>query len=109
MDQTVYKQANREIFGFVKHLDADPDNSRPVHFYFYSHEEADAYRLADELKQLDFRILQVSESSERQWLCLAEMALVPEPEVMDRCTQLMLDLADRYDSLYDGWETRIDL
>lgn len=109
MDRNIYKEANREIFDFVKHLDARPDNSRPVHFFFYSGEEADAYRLAEELKQQEFKILKVSESSENQWLCLAELALVPEPEIMDRCTQLLQDLADRYDSIYDGWETRIDL
>lgn len=111
MDLRTYKKINREIFGFVRHLDVDPENLRPVHFFFYSDEEADAYRLAEELKQLDFKILEVTNCSSDmdQWLCLAEMLLVPEPGVMDRCTRLLLDLAERYDSLYDGWETRIDI
>jgi len=109
LDRALYRKANRELFGFVRHLDADPANSRPVQFFFYSEEEGDIYRLAEELLQLDFRILEVTESADRHWLCMAEMNLVPEPRVMDRCTQLLLDLAERYEVLYDGWETRIDL
>lgn len=109
MDGTIYKNTNREIFGFIKHLDADPDKTRPVQFFFYCEEEGDVYRLADELQQLNFRIVEVTQSMDSQWFCLGEMNLVPEPQVMDRCTQLLVDLAERYDALYDGWETRIDL
>ena len=109
LDRALYTKANRELFDFVKHLDAAPENARPVHFYFYSEEEADLYRLADELLRLDFKIVEVSQSTGDQWLCLAEMELVPEPEIMDRCTELLFDLAERYETLYDGWETRIDL
>lgn len=104
-----HKHANRRIFDFIQFLDDNPGIARPVHFYFYTLEEADAYRLAEELKQLDFEVLQVSRSLNNQWLCLAGMELQPAPLIMDRCTEVMLKLADRYNAVYDGWETLIDL
>jgi len=105
----VHKHANRRIFDFIRHLDDNPGKTRPVHFYFYTLEEADAYRLADELKRLNFEVLQVSESLNNQWLCLAGMVIQPEPGIMDHCAEVMLKLADRYNAVYDGWETMIDL
>lgn len=106
-ETSIYKKANREIFEFIRNLDGDSTKTRPVHFFFYTMEESDAYRLAGELQNLDFGILEVSNTMNSQWLCLAEMDLCPEPKIMDRCVKLLLNLADRYDAIYDGWEVRI--
>lgn len=109
----IYKHINRRIYDFIRRLDTDPEHKRPVHFYFYAEEESDIYRLAEELKQMEFKILEVSDvgagDEPHSWLCVAEMHLIPEPSIMDRCADLLIDLAERYDSMCDGWETRIDL
>ena len=106
---SITKQAHYRIAEWVRYLDEHPDQIRPVHFFFYADEEGDCYRLAHELQSLDFKIVQVMQSLDARWLCLAEMALVPDPPVMDLCTDLLQKVADDHDVVYDGWETRIDL
>lgn len=103
-------QANSETLDILKEYDEKPERTRFMQFFFYALEEADIYRLAAELKSLNF---QVDVSHEvglgGQWLCLAGMELVPNSQTINRCTTLFLELADRYDATYDGWETRLDL
>ncbi len=111
MNKSIFttEPAHPRVAEWVRYLDEHPDQIRPVHFFFYANEEGDAYRLAHELQNLDFRIVQVMESQNRRWLCLAEMNLVPDPPVMDLCTDLLHKVARDHSVEYDGWETRIDL
>lgn len=103
------KEEYPRVAEWIQYIDERPDEIRPVHFFFYADEEADAYRLAHELQSLDFKIVQVMESFSTQWLCLVEMDLVPDPPVMDLCTELLDKVARDHGVVYDGWETRLDL
>lgn len=106
-----YKKASRMIYYFVRYLDRNPERKKCVRFFFYSIEESDVYRLAEELKELGFRIDEISHTGAVEptcWLCLAETNLTPQTGVLNCCTDLLFNVADRNDSLYDGWETRID-
>jgi hypothetical protein len=102
-------KAHSKVAEWIQYIDERPDEIRPVHFFFYADEEGDCYRIAHELKNLDFKIIQVMKSLNKQWLCLAEMDLVPDPPVMDLCTELLHKVAENHNVVYDGWETRIDL
>lgn len=103
------KSAHPKVAEWIRYIDDHPDQIRPVHFFFYAEEEADVYRLAHELQSLDFKIIQVMRSQNERWLCLAEMDLVPDPPVMDLCTDLLHKVAQDHQVEYDGWETRVDL
>lgn len=105
-----YLQAQSQLLEWIEQLEEGSEESLFIHFFFYAVEEADAYRLAAELQDLNFEV-EVSHQSElgEQWLCLAGMDLPPDSITFNRCTKLFLELADRYDAQYDGWETRLDL
>jgi len=107
--RSIIQKMNREIFGFIHHLDFDPKRARPVTFWFYSDHELNIYRLASHLQSNGYTIkcCEYSEIS-RNYLCIAEVVMSPRNHQLDRlCVDMQL-LAEKMEVEFDGWETVID-
>jgi hypothetical protein len=107
--RSIIQKMNREIFGFIHHLDFDPKRARPVTFWFYSDHELNIYRLAAHLQSNGYTIkcCEYSEIS-RNYLCIAEVVMSPRNQQLDRlCVDMQL-LAEKMEVEFDGWETVID-
>ena len=105
----IIKKMNREILGFIGHMDQDPEKPRPVTFWFYSEDEQKIYRLAARLKENGYRIT-CSEYSEAygNYLCIAEKTFTTEALLLDKLCIDMHILAERFGVEFDGWETVIE-
>lgn len=103
------QQVQDRISEIIRGLTSSTAKYRPVRFFLFTPEEADAYRLAQELQDHGFCIIRVSATDDEQWLLVAELNVSPTRQVMDRCDNLLFDLAGRYDAHYDGWETQLVL
>ena len=106
--RSIIQKMNREIFGFIHHLDFEPKRARPVTFWFYSDNELNIYRLAAHLQSNGYTII-CCEYSEAygNYLCIAEKQLSPQA---DHLTKLCIDMqivAERFGVEFDGWETVI--
>ena len=99
---------NLEIYNRIGQPEKNPDRIRPVHFYFFAEKKDQIITLASKLRSYDFQIDHISKSCNGQWLCMALRELIPYPDVMNRLTVLMMETAQKYDAIYDGWETVID-
>src|SRR6056297_752750 len=104
----IIKKMNAEIFGFINHMDCDPEKPRPVTFWFYSDSEQNIYELAAHLKESDYTILTCEKSFNGQFLCIAERIFCATEEKLNRLWVDMQILAEKMGVTYDGWETRID-
>jgi len=105
----IIKKMNAEIFGFINHMDCEPEKPRPVTFWFYSDSEQNIYKLAAHLKENDYTILTCEKSYNGQFLCIGERVFCATEEKLNRLWVDMQILAEKMDVTYDGWETRIDL
>jgi len=105
----IIRKMNAEIFGFINHMDCEPDKPRPVTFWFYSDSEQNIYKLAAHLKENDYTILTCEKSFNGQFLCIAERVFCATEEKLNRLWVDMQILAEKMGVTYDGWETRIDL
>lgn len=106
--KSIIQKMNKEIFGFIKHLDYDPKRSRPVTFWFYSDHESNIYRFAAHMKSNGYRILCCEKCDTQRYICIAEIAISTEAGLLDKlCIDMQL-LAERMDVEFDGWETVIE-
>jgi hypothetical protein len=105
----IIRKMNEEIFGFINHMDCNPEKPRPVTFWFYSDNEQQIYELAAHMKQNNYTILTCEKSFNGQYLCIAERVFCATEERLNRLCVDMQVLAEKMGVTYDGWETRIDL
>lgn len=103
----IIRKINAEIFGFINHMDCDPERARPVTFWFYSDSEQNIYKLAAHLKKNDYTILTCKKTFDGEFLCIAERVFCATEEKLNRMWVDMQILAEKMGVTYDGWETRI--
>jgi hypothetical protein len=104
-----FPKINRRVFEFIRNLDPNPKNIRPVTFWFYSESELNIYRLASHLQNAGYRIVTCEPFINGEYLCIAELKMPPDN---DRINQLCIDmhlLAERMQVVFDGWETEMHL
>lgn len=107
--KSILKKMNRQIMGFISHLDSDPEKARPVTFWFYSENEGKIYRLAARLQQNGYKIKYCKFSDAySHFLCIAERTMVAEFSHLNRLCIDMQILAEKMDVEFDGWETVIE-
>lgn len=106
---SVTNAMNREIIGFINHVDKNPEQPRPVTFWFYSECEKKIYKLAACLKENSYTIHACGKSASGKYLCIAETELYTSIELLDRMCVDMQILAERKGVIFDGWETVIDI
>ncbi len=106
----IISKINKEIRGFIKHMDAEPDAKRPTTFWFYSDSEDRIYRLSQHLqgKGLKIEYCGPSASNDKQ-LLIAEKWMYPAEESTNNLWTYFNELAERFGVEFDGWETRLDI
>ena len=84
------QKMNKEIFGFIHHLDYDSMRARPVTFWFYSDLEKSICRLAAHLQNNRYTI-HTCEYSEAygNYLCIAEAVM---PSGNEELARLCVDM-----------------
>lgn len=107
--KSIYPKANRRIFEFINSLDPRPGNARPVTFWFYSDTEEKIYRLACQLQNAGYNIVTCEQSLNREFLCIAEIRMIPDNEKINRLCIDMHLLAERMEVTFDGWETEMNI
>ena len=95
---------NNTIMEILDLLDTTSSGSKPVQFRFSSFEEGLLYRLASVLKKRGYQI-QLVKTSASQWVCIAIYDWHQGSEPLDRHCIRMVHLADKYEVLFEGWET----
>lgn len=107
--KSIYPKVNNRIFEIIDSLDPDPGEARPVTFWFYSDLEKKIYRLACQLQHAGYNIVTCEKVINGDFLCIAEIQMVPENDEITRlCVEMHL-LADRMDVRFDGWETEMKI
>jgi len=97
---------NRKVISYIKALDSNPENARPVTFWFYSANEEKNYRLAAYLQNIGYQIVCCEFSNiSGNWLCIAERTLSPGIELLDQVCMEMSIVAEHFGVEFDGWET----
>ena len=96
---------NRKVISIIKALDANPEETRPVTFWFYSDDESAAYQLAGRLQNWGYKIIFCEYSpGSNDWLCIVEHDITPTAENLDQACLEMKMLATQYGAKFDGWE-----
>jgi hypothetical protein len=97
---------NKTVLNILELLDDKPQVPKPVIFKFSSEEEGLLYRLAAVLKKREY-IIVLEKVSRYRWHCIAKRHLYPDEEPLDSLCIRMVQLADTYDVIFDGWEVAI--
>jgi hypothetical protein len=97
---------NKTILEILELLETEPEESRPVLFRFSAIEEGLLYRLASVLKKRGY-FIRIENPSACRWTCLAEYHWPCDGEPLDRLCIRMVNLAEKYEVVFEGWETII--
>lgn len=97
---------NKTVLNILELLDVKPQVPKPVIFKFSSEEEGLLYRLAAVLKKREY-IIVLEKVSRHRWICIAKRHLHPDDEPLDSLCIRMVQLANTYDVIFDGWEVAI--
>jgi hypothetical protein len=95
---------NHIIMEILDLLDTTSIESKPVQFRFSALEEGLLYRLASVLKKRGYQI-RLEKPSANRWICIAIYDWHQDSEPLDRHCIRMVHLADKYEVLFEGWET----
>lgn len=98
---------NKRVLQIIDLLDSNSGNNRRVIFRFISWEEGSLYRLAASLKRMGYEINLEANRIHHSWTCIAEGWLRPGDEPLDTLCIRMVNLAEKFEVLFDGWETVI--
>ena len=82
---------------------------RPVEFYFFFKQEYQAYSVAAELHNLQFKTVVSNTGGRREWTCLATKSIDLSGERLEELRVWMESLARRHEGEYDGWGTGFSL
>lgn len=83
----------------------NPNQAYEIQFRFVSPEEGRLYRLASQLQKRGYELEFSFVNSRSHWNCVAARSFVPTAESLNRLCLEMLNLAERYQVVFDSWET----
>jgi len=98
---------NKRVLQIIDLLDYNSEKNRQIIFKFISWEEGSMYRLAASLKRMGYEIDLEHNRSHGNWLCIANGWLNTGHEPLDTICIRMVDLAEKFEVIFDGWETVI--
>lgn len=98
---------NKKVLQIINLLDSDSGNNRRVIFRFMSCDEGSLYRLAAVLKRMGYKIDLEYHRLYDNWTCIADRWLRPGEEPLDTICFRILNLAEKFEVTFDGWETVI--
>ena len=91
---------------FSKMKDEGWDTSKPLKwgFYFYSKLEDNLKEVYSELVDHDYHVEHVSESEDKEWVLHVSKQETLTSDKLHRRNIAFNELAEAYDSYYDGWD-----
>lgn len=95
------------VIAQIKRLKPNMSKPCPIRFFLYFTTEEGALNSAIELRKQDFTVDVVSSTGKYHWLCLALKELNPEITALTTLRGIMVELAQKYQGEYDGWEAEI--
>lgn len=103
------KEANRATLQQILRMGVARGEKKDVWNYFYFNKLKDAREAAQDLTEIGFQIEEFGESAgEKEILLLAKIRLSLEETTLDRLTEFLEKIADKFHGKYDGWEVEID-
>ncbi len=95
------------VIAQIKKLKPNLSKPCPIRFFLYFSAEEGALRSAIELRKQGFIVEVVPSQRKYQWLCLALKELMPDVTALTTFRGKMVELAQKYQGEYDGWEAEI--
>lgn len=86
-------------------IEENPNQEHEIQFRFVSPEEERLYRLASQLQKRGYELELTFLNERSHWHCVAARSFVPATESLNRLCLEMLNLADRFQVVFDSWKT----
>lgn len=103
-------QRNKELLLLISSKSVDLSQGRTIDHHFWSFDESDANSLSRELNDGGFLIISVNEmedDGEKTWNVEVQREYSPSEAGSKETTGKLVRTAAKFDSIYDGWGTKI--
>src|SRR5690242_17443357 len=97
---------NQQLASTIRSQGVNLDNERLADIHFWSPDETTAGLLADALTRNEFGSVQKSAGSEK-WSVSGQIRAKVTTLISSEFTELLVRLADKHNSVYDGWGTTL--
>jgi len=104
------QRRNYALLSVLSKKGIELDAIRLIDYHFWSFDRRDAAMLARELYRHDYLILSIApveQDGEKSWSIEAQMEHCPQDAASLDRTKTLSYLAAKFDSIYDGWGTKI--
>ncbi|NAW70246.1 ribonuclease E inhibitor RraB [Vibrio sp. V27_P1S3P104] len=103
------KEETREIIQALLDDGSDPEALYEIEHHFFSEDFDKLEKAAVEAFKLGFEVLEAEEAEDEEGnklLCFdATMSSVLNPQAIDEQVEKLVNLAEKFDVIYDGWGT----
>ena len=107
-EETNIANPDKKALEIIRQQNIDISDKRIVYFYLYFPTLENAKLAESELNQLEFTVQNSLSAGGNEWLCLAEKELIPDSKILGSLRRKLGNIAQKYNGMYDGWETEID-
>ncbi|ENH4364013.1 ribonuclease E inhibitor RraB [Vibrio fluvialis] len=105
----IQKEETRDIIQALLEDGSDPEALYEIEHHFFAEDFDKLEKAAVEAFKLGFEVLEAEEAEDEdgsKLLCFdATMQSVLNPEAIDAQVEKLVNLAEKYDVIYDGWGT----
>jgi len=103
------KEANRATLQDLLKMGIVRSEKKEVWNYFYFNNLKNAREAAQDLTEIGFHIEELGESGEEnEILLLAKIRISMDETTLDRLTEFLDGVAEKFHGEYDGWEVEIE-
>jgi hypothetical protein len=96
----------KEVMGGLRNAGIKESQAVPLSFYLYVPNRKAAGMCAPILVKEGMEVeVDKSATNDGKWLCLCHQTLVPTAKDLERIGQTFVNLAQRFEGEFDGWET----
>ncbi|MCG3737335.1 ribonuclease E inhibitor RraB [Vibrio cincinnatiensis] len=105
----IQKEETRDIIQALLDDGSDPEALYEIEHHFFSEDFEKLEKAAVEAFKLGFEVLEAEEAEDEdgnKLLCFdATMSSVLNPQAIDEQVEKLVNLAEKFDVIYDGWGT----
>jgi hypothetical protein len=96
----------------LERFGSDVEKRHEMTFWLYFPSQDNAQQAASLARSHGLRaeiVRSRADSENHRWLCLLQCPHVPDEALLDGISQFCGEITARFDGLFDGWETRLEL
>jgi hypothetical protein len=97
--------SDQDALDSLRDSGSDLTKVHPFDFYIYHPEHSGAEQICAHLQSRGFQVTLREGAVEGEWLCLAEINLIPSIEKLSELQGMFDEMISQYGGEYDGWET----